>query len=129
MFFTATRTLGCQTYLESQKDACTCSFGEKVKQAAKKVAKKAGEVADEVGRAVKGATAQVEQVGKGDAASGISTDQQQQQPAATQTENKKQARTPPAAAAQPSLASAQDGVRAEAVAAAQQPTIHNRDEL
>jgi len=35
MFFSATRSLGCQPYLDSQKEACTCTLAEKVAQAAK----------------------------------------------------------------------------------------------
>jgi len=32
MFFTGTRALGCQAYLDSQKEACTCSPFETVKK-------------------------------------------------------------------------------------------------
>jgi hypothetical protein len=111
MFFTATRTLGCQTYLDSQKEACTCSFPEKVKRAAKEGAKKVADAAAQVAQAARGAAAKVEQAVVGGAASGMSADQQ----IATGT--------PAAPVAQPSTVSARDGVRAEAAA------THNRDEL
>jgi hypothetical protein len=48
MFFSATRSLGCQPYLDSQKEACTCTLAEKVAQAAKEGA---GALADSLANA------------------------------------------------------------------------------
>ena len=53
MFFTGTRSLGCQAYIESQKEACTCGPLEKVKSAAKKVERKISEIGEEVKNTVK----------------------------------------------------------------------------
>jgi hypothetical protein len=49
MFFSATRSLGCQPYLDSQKEACTCALAEKVAQAAKDLG--AGALADSLAHA------------------------------------------------------------------------------
>ena len=84
MFFTATRTLGCQTYLESQKEACTCTLGEKVKQAAKDGVDVVKRAANAAGQAVKEAVAPEEGISAG-----------QQQPVSAQKKTKKPAAEKP----------------------------------
>lgn len=99
MFFTATRTLGCQTYLDSQKEACTCTLAEKAKKAIKDGATKVKQAAKAAGDAVKEAV-------HGAPAEGVSAEQQkhaaEQQPKpkkkkqpATQKPHRAQPQSPP----------------------------------
>jgi hypothetical protein len=48
MFFTGTRSLVCQAYLDSQKEACVCSLKDAVKKVAGKVAAAAKAVEDKL---------------------------------------------------------------------------------
>ena len=48
MFFTGTRSLGCQAYLDSQKEACVCSVKDAVKKVAGKVADAAKKLEDKL---------------------------------------------------------------------------------
>ena len=90
MFFTATRTLGCQTYLDSQKEACTCTFAEKVKKTAKDGVAAVKRVANAAGQAVKEAVAPEEGVSAGQQKP-ASAEKKTKQPAAEKPEKPEKA--------------------------------------